>query len=521
MNHGMPLARMLHVTAAWRGISFERSARALLALLSAWYVGAFLYVSARRIFYPYDLEWMEGGVYEHVARVLAGQPVYVVPSLDFTPYVYTPLYYWVSAPFLALLGPGLPALRLVSLLSTLGLFVVLFELVRHGTRDRLCAWFGVGMFAACFELGGSWFDLARVDMLALCLVLLAALLLVRSERFDAVAGLLFALAFLTKQSSLIAALPLLAVRVLTQRGGRRVHALLTCVALIGLSTFVLDRASSGWYRFYVFELPGSHPIAKQAWRGYWTFDVFKDLPFAAAGMLYLLLQPQPWRRALTRLALCAGLLGSSWSGRLHTGGHTNVLLPGLLVLSWALAEALHAWTAADGEAAQPAPSSNGRPRALARFAYVVCALQLAWLWYSPKQQIPSARARATSDRLLAALRATPGPVLVPFHGHLARLAGKPPHGHEMAFRDIQLGKSMLAKHALHVSITSAIAEQRYPVIVLDDRWWELELMQRYQRSVDWNWLKPELLRPVAGLEVSPRDVFVPLPPVRTAAALER
>lgn len=63
----------------------ERAARGLLAALSTWYVGAFLYVATRRIGHPYDLEWMEGGVYEHVARVLEGRELYVAPSLDLTP----------------------------------------------------------------------------------------------------------------------------------------------------------------------------------------------------------------------------------------------------------------------------------------------------------------------------------------------------------------------------------------------------------------------------------------------------
>src|SRR5262245_18345694 len=91
--------------------------RALLAALAAWYVGVFLYVAVRRLGFPYEIEWMEGGIYEHVARVLEGKPLYVAPSLEFTPYIYTPLYYWVGAASVALFGPGLPALRAVSLLS--------------------------------------------------------------------------------------------------------------------------------------------------------------------------------------------------------------------------------------------------------------------------------------------------------------------------------------------------------------------------------------------------------------------
>ena len=53
----------------------------------------FLYLASQRIGFQYEIEWMEGGIYERVARVLEGKPLYVSPSLEFSPFVYTPLYY--------------------------------------------------------------------------------------------------------------------------------------------------------------------------------------------------------------------------------------------------------------------------------------------------------------------------------------------------------------------------------------------------------------------------------------------
>ena len=77
----------------------RRVLEAALVVVALWYLGAYLAVALARIGYPYDLEWMEGGSLEHVARVLRGQPLYVPPSLEFTPYIYAPLYYYVAAPF--------------------------------------------------------------------------------------------------------------------------------------------------------------------------------------------------------------------------------------------------------------------------------------------------------------------------------------------------------------------------------------------------------------------------------------
>src|SRR3954454_9653847 len=42
--------------------------------------------------FPLDLEWMEGGMLLHASRFAEGKTIYVAPSLDFIPYLYTPLY---------------------------------------------------------------------------------------------------------------------------------------------------------------------------------------------------------------------------------------------------------------------------------------------------------------------------------------------------------------------------------------------------------------------------------------------
>ena len=42
--------------------------------------------------YPFGLEWMEGGILAHALRIAEGQPTYAAPSVDFIPFLYTPLY---------------------------------------------------------------------------------------------------------------------------------------------------------------------------------------------------------------------------------------------------------------------------------------------------------------------------------------------------------------------------------------------------------------------------------------------
>ena len=46
---------------------------------------------ARRLAYPYDLEWMEGTMLLHAQRLREGQPLYAPPSLAFVAFAYPPL----------------------------------------------------------------------------------------------------------------------------------------------------------------------------------------------------------------------------------------------------------------------------------------------------------------------------------------------------------------------------------------------------------------------------------------------
>ena len=63
-----------------------RAARILALAIGLVYVAVFLLVALGRIGYPFELEWMEGGAIAHVQRILAGQALYVPPSLDFVPF---------------------------------------------------------------------------------------------------------------------------------------------------------------------------------------------------------------------------------------------------------------------------------------------------------------------------------------------------------------------------------------------------------------------------------------------------
>ena len=86
--------------------TLSRLLKYILLASAAYYVVVYLVIVCSRIAYPYELEWMEGGSVDHVRRILAGQPLYIRPSLSFTPFIYTPLYFYVSAAVAKCIGIG-------------------------------------------------------------------------------------------------------------------------------------------------------------------------------------------------------------------------------------------------------------------------------------------------------------------------------------------------------------------------------------------------------------------------------
>src|SRR5262245_10999487 len=144
---------------------------AVVLALAAAFPLMYLGVALLRIRFPFELEWMEGSMIEHLDRVRHGLPLYVAPTLAFTPFIYPPLYFWVSAALATVVGGGFLPLRLTSLLASLACLALVYLIVARGARSRVRAFLGACLFAATFRQGGAWLDIGRVDTLSLAFVL--------------------------------------------------------------------------------------------------------------------------------------------------------------------------------------------------------------------------------------------------------------------------------------------------------------------------------------------------------------
>ena len=509
----------------------ERLLAAVVPAAAAAFLLLYVIVALLRLGYPFELEWMEGGVVDHIERILAGRPIYVAPSLDFIPYAYTPLYFYLSAGVAALLGPGFLAPRLVSLLASLGIFWLIFAWVRRETGRTGAGLLAAGLFAAMFRLAGSWFDIARCDALFLLLLLAAAYLLRfgRSLLAAAAAGLVGLLAFLTKQTALPILAPLLLLTCVTDRR-RGLLATLVFGGGILASTLVLNALHDGWYNYYVFALPrerwsATPRIGKLI--GFWSGDLIAQLSLAIAAAVFFLLRMTdvPRKIGVFHWLFAAAMIGAAWISRAESGGYANVLMPAFAAVAIlgglgfeTAAALLRAGREERAEAAaallHPCRDERAGTAPAVRWlgASLSCAIliQFAVLAYHPRWVVPTAQDRRAGKAFLETLADLPDDIWVPYHGHLPAMAGKPMRAHLMAVADIMESRPGPVREKLSSEIRGALAQQRFAAIVLDEDLWffQAELERGYAK------VRPLLADvpgfwPVTGMRTRPQSLYQP------------
>jgi hypothetical protein len=480
----------------------------ILASAAVFYLVAYVAVASSRLSYPFELEWREGGAVDQVARILAGEKLYVSPSLGFVPYTYTPLYFYVSAAVAKATGLGFTPLRLVSFLSSLGSLVIILLMVKRETTSWFYGVISAGLFAATYRAAGAWLDIARVDSLFLLLLLLAMYLLRygRTRRSYVLAGVFVCLSFLAKQTALAISLPLMLYCVWAERR-RAAYFVVTALGLLFLTTLALNVVTGGWYGYYVFQLPSEHGTQWQMLIEFWTKDVLILFVACALALFYLVMK---WRQGEKRTAVfwclsLSGLVGAAWMSRMSNGGYNNALIPAYAALAMLFAMGMCEALRTIG--AQPQRTQ------VAAIVYlcVLCSIQFGILRYNPAAQIPTQADEDAGRSMLRTISERPGEVFIPSHGYLATLAGKRSYGSGMAIFDMQRDSPIRA--GLVEEVRAAIREQKFDSMVLDapSSWfadaWFPEVYQYYEKQ-DTLFADPGVFWPVTGMRTRPEFIVV-------------
>jgi hypothetical protein len=401
-----------------------------------------------------------------------GQGIYVAPTLHYVPYPYTPFFIWISAAFAKVLGVGFLAPRLVSFLASLAVLALLFHIVRHETGDTVAGLLAAGLFAATYQASGAYFDLARVDSLFLAL-LLAAIAVARHARTwrgGGAVGLLLFLSFLTKQSALIAAVPLLAYLVFSRR---RVGltALVTLATLVLVSTVVLDHVTHGWYDYYVFtELP-NQGINAHAIKSFIPKSLLRPTGWAVAMGLVGLVIGLRSRRAIGAgepespspswpfwIVVAVGLVGASWLSLVHAGGSSDVLMPAYAAV------AIFAGLGYDALIRTEAKYQA----LLGALLAVVIAVQVVQLDRGSFHEIPGEASAAAGHRFIALVSSLPGQVIVADHPWYDTMAGKASWAQSEAVHDVLRSGPGPARRDLLASVEATFASPSVSTVFGDD-----------------------------------------------------
>jgi hypothetical protein len=448
-----------------------RWAAVLLAGLATIWLVLATWLPFARLWYPFELEWIGGLVADHTARILDGKPLYVAPTADFVPLLYTPLYMYASAGMSMLVGEGFLALRLTSILAALVSQVLLFALVRAETRSRLAAWIASGVWSSSYFLVNTWWDAERVDSLFVAWLLASLLLLRRGKGLGSAgaAAATMVLAYVTKQTALpIACAFAVATMLVSPRRGLFFATMFA--VLWGTTVLAADSMTGGWFSFYTWHLPNDHEFDTSRLGMFFLHDLLPMLPATVLAVWFFAqsFARDGWRATCATGAFCGGMCAASALSRCHQGSAVNVLMPAWLAMA---ATAGLSWSAA---CRARAPLERGLAVGLLALQFALGAIdfgdgdrQITPTWRDLGACLPTAADAETGHRLVQLLREADGPVIIPFHGYLPRMAGKASGAHAMAVYDVRGAHAQGLQERLHQQYLDSARDRNAALVVLD------------------------------------------------------
>lgn len=489
---------------------FTQGLQYLLMGVAVLFFLTYLWIVARRITYPFQLEWVEGGMLQETLRILQGQSLYSPPSVEFVSFLYPPLYFYASALVSLLFGPTLFSLRLVSFLASLVSLGGIFAIVQRETQSRLWALVSAGLFIAGFRATGAWLDIGRVDSLFLAFYVLALYFISaeKTPRHAVAAGVCAALSFLSKQTALTLFLPLVVV-CFVENWRQATIFLLTWLGLTaGVSLFFYWN-SGGWYLYYVFSLLNQQTDwIRSMFISFWWQDLFAWLPVAISlAIFYLAACFLSETRGPTWLwsSIWFGALASAFLTRVKAGGYVNVLLP-------AFATTAILFGLGASRLAPKTLRILGRQQPVKIGLYLLCIAQFALLAYNPGAQIPTQADLEAGQQLVQRIARLPGDVYLPNHGYLAAQAGKKFLAHHSAIWDVMRGDNTSpVKAALEKELKKAVRQKRFSAVLLDsEKWYYLPGLPTFYQPAEYGLSQEgKVFLPVTGAPTRPKFLYLP------------
>lgn len=463
----------------------------------------FIYIVISRISIGFVIEWGEGAGINQINHILNKNALYIEPSINFAPLVYTPLYYYLSAGLTLVIKNILFSARLVSVLATLASLGIIALIVYRETKNALIGWVAGSLYLACFSLSGGFYDLARVDSLYVFLLLITLLVfLTAKNKFNLViAGLLVVIGFFTKQSSIIVFFPIVFYCLANIR---KVAWPMGIVILLGLliPIIVINNGSNGWFLYYIFDLPREHGYSVLSAAKFWIRDIFEPLGIVVGfGLFYFVSANSPFREK--------GRISVD-TGNIKAVKETEILIqPRLILLLFSIGSIGAAWItrASNGGGANNAMSAYaalallfgiGAGKILNRFnentsknfffvATALICIQFIGLIYNPFNFIPTRTDIDLNQILVHRIEDQNKQVLIPYRSYLPEIDGKDPQIHMVNLFELTgYFKGEIQQTGIRIvnQIREKICYQDYGLIVLDQPvpWFTVQLESSYEQG---------------------------------------
>nr|HEX4318822.1 hypothetical protein [Kofleriaceae bacterium] len=463
-----------------------------LAIPAFYQVGLLATAIYGRLTYPFDLEWMEGGMLDHALRIQQGAGIYVPPSIDFIPYLYTPLY----PSLLALLGNAVGLSytlgRAISVLALVGIAAVAVASIsgarfEHARRAPALAGaaLAMGLFAAIYPFVEGWMDLVRADTLFLFIATAGVAACARWAAIGdgrqahvrvGVAAAILVLAFFTKQTGIFYVA--LGGGVVLVTAWRRTFVFVGVAGVLGLGlTGLLNWISDGWFWIYVSKIHRAHDFSWDRFEQSFGKILWHFPAMTIVVAVTLVVVVAAWARAKRLppqarpfVLWTAAYAVSTVVGAVGWGtewAFWNAYMPAFLHGALAAGAALPALAAsarvlvpegADGRDAWRERAAVIAP-VLAALALGVTLLRAGW---DPAKFVPNDGDVEAGNKLIADIRAIDGEVWVPSHPWYAVLAGKAPHVHRMGIKDVTDREPKPVR-----GLESALRDHAFAAIVFD------------------------------------------------------
>ncbi len=453
----------------------------LSSIVALLFVSAYLLTALPRIFYPYDLDFIEDSMLMESIRFANGQPVFIPLNADFMPHVYMPLYSWLGGLLFRVFGVGYAPLRLLSFGATISTAAMIYFIAKKEGGQNWIAIACAGLYLGGYRLTGFWYELARVDSLYVALALggLAAGFQCRADRSlktcQLLAAILLALAFFTKQTGLAFGIGM-AIYLLIAVGRRAWVFIAAFAAFTLIPLFAFNSLTDGWFVYHTFTIASGDPLEFGRVARYVGLELFGAmaglslmalgagaLGFRRAGLR--IVREQPWFVGIGLAAVVSGV------GRASVGGNLNNLMPVYALLCIAPALLIREFFHREGAKNAKFSLFSFALFAPSRLILSLCViLQFALGAYNPLRYIPTAEMRASGDRLVERIKSVDGEVLVLMHPYYAWLGGKAPSAQMATIWYIYQWQGV----PLPDDFVARIENQYYAAIISDESLFETE-----------------------------------------------